>query len=136
VYKVSGTSDAGAFIAYSAIQAFNYFGNAHRKRQLVAVEPITNFAYPKYLDSKVYEDFNLVDLPEITPPPEGAVSDWNVGDWNVAAWNASTLVTTNTARKNITGQGYALAHVMRWKSKAQSVTWFATHFWFNEIGIV
>jgi len=135
IYKIAGGSDQGAFIPFTGTMAFNYFGNPHNKKQLTAVEPITNFSYPKYIDSRIHIDHDLKSLPPYDAPPEAASSDWNVGEWDVASWVVSTP-GSKTARKNIVGTGYALALTVRFKSRAQSVTWHATHFWLKQAGIV
>jgi hypothetical protein len=138
VYKVAGSSDAGAFIDFKATTAFSYLGNPHSKKQIVAVEPITDFSYPNYIDSRINVDFNLANLPDVTTPPESASSDWNVATWDVSSWvaNADGGSGISRCRKNVTGQGYALAHTMRWKSRSQTTTWYATHYWVNGIGNV
>lgn len=135
VYKVAGTSDAGGFIDYRAVQAFNYFGSPAVKKQITAVEPITNFAYPKYIDSKFHADHNIKSLPTFQAPPEPTPSDWGVGEWDVAEW-VIDVPGSKTARRSVIGNGYALAHAMRFKSRAQTVTWYATHYWLKSTGIV
>jgi len=135
VYELSGVSDQGAFISYESLQAFNYFGAPELKKQATAVMPITNSAYPKYIDSRFMVDQNVVSLPTYTAPPEPPASDWDVGEWDAAEWTVSTP-GSKTARRNVTGRGYSLAYSMRFKSRAQTVTWYSTQVWLRPAGIV
>lgn len=136
VYKIAGTSDQGAFIPFEATMAFNFFGTAHEQKQVVAVEPVTDFFYPKYLDVKMHSDFNIKSLGSYTEPPEPAPNEWNTATWDVSQWTLTPSGTAKKARKNVSGKGYSLALSMRFKSRQQSVMWSATHYWINHIGIV
>jgi len=135
VYLSGGFSDAGNFINYKAVQAYTPLGAAGMQKTITAVKAFTNSAHPKYFSHKFFADFNATTLPDLTDPPEGAVSEWEIGEWEVAEWDGGTEGTT-TARKNASGTGFFLAHVFRFKSKAQRVTWWATQILFKQAGIV
>lgn len=135
IYKVAGSSDQGAFIPFEGIQAFNYFGGPHRKKQITAVEPITSYGYPKYITSHWHADHNITVLDAYDAPPEPVSADWDVGEWDVASW-VNVVSGAKTARRNSSGMGYALAHEMRLKSRSQTITWHATHVWLKPAGIV
>ena len=135
VYKMSGSSDNGAFIPFKCRQASNYFGNPHIKKQVTAAEPVTNYSYPKYMQVRFHADHEIKSYSDPAAPPEPAASDWNVGEWNSAQWVVEAA-DTKRARRNAAMMGYALALDLRFKSRAQTVTWYSTHIWFNQAGIV
>ena len=135
VYSLSGVSDQGAFIPYESIQAFNYFGAPEMKKQATAAMPITNYAWPKYIDSRFMVDQDVVNLPTSPAPPEPPASAWDVGEWNVAEWTL-TPPGAKVARRNATGMGFSLAYAMRFKSRSQSVAWYSTQIWVKPAGIV
>ena len=117
VYKVEGTDDDGDHIEYKAVQAYNDFGNPHVKKQVTLVQANTDFGHPKYLDHKFFSDFVEDSLPSVTNPPAG------VG-------------TPGVARHNVTGQGFSLAHVLRFNSTASSVNWYSSQVIFKPAGII
>ena len=125
--------DDGSFIEYKAHQAYNYFGNPHTKKQVTAVQPHTNYRYTQFLDSVVYADFNQKTLGAISDPPEAGSSEWDEAEWDVSPWGASTS-RTSPVRKNVTGYGFALSHVLRFRSKAQIVIWHMTDWFFRTGG--
>jgi hypothetical protein len=136
VYKVGGASDSGDYITYECTQAFNYLGNPHQKKQLATVMPITNFNYPTYFAISAYYDFSVDrPLPNYEAPPEPENSEWNIAEWDVAKWLSETP-EANPVRRNINGMGYAFALVLRFKARAQTVTWWSNHLWFKPAGIV
>jgi hypothetical protein len=135
VMKMSGSSDNAAFIPFTCTQAFTFFGQPGQTKQATAAKPITTFSYPKYIDLNMFEDFNITTLPAYDAPPEPAVSDWDVGEWNSASWTTYSA-ESNTSRKNIIGNGYALALSLRFKSRAQTVLWYATNVWVKPAGVV
>jgi hypothetical protein len=135
VYKVAGASDNGAYIPFEAIQAYQYFGNPHVQKQITLAQAFTNYAFPRYIDYKFFEDYNEKSLSDIPDPPEAAVSEWDIGEWDIAVWNAGSP-GVRKARRNVQGNGFALALVLRFKSRAQSVTWWATQLMFNNTGVI
>lgn len=135
VYKYGGFSDNGAFIPMRATCAYNYFGDPGRKKQVTAIQVMSNYAYPKYLFSTFWSDYNEKTLPAIADPPEPTVSEWDVGAWDSAQWDV-TVLGTNVARKNVHGFGYCLSHTLRLKSRAQQFVWYASHLYMKAGGIV
>lgn len=135
VYKVAGSSDDGAFIPFTSVQAYHYYDSPHIQKQVSLVQTFADYAFPKYFDHKFYSNFNEITLPAVADPPEAEVSEWNVGEWNIAQWNAASP-GARQARKNVTGTGFALAYVLRFKSRAQTVTWWASQIIYKTLGIV
>lgn len=135
VYVMGGSSDNGVFIDYECQQAYSHFGDGGSKKQVTAAMAHTNYNLPKHLDYRIFSDFNSRDLPDVSDPPEAEVSEWDVGEWDVAEWDGS-LTGADTARKNITGTGYFLSLVFRFKSRAQTVTWWATQFIIKPAGFL
>ena len=135
VYKYAGTSDNGSFIPMTSVQAYDYLGAPGIKKQVTAIEVISNYAFPKYLTSSFWSDYNEKTLPAIVDPPEPNPSDWDVGEWDSAEWDASAQ-GTNTARRNASGYGYALAHTLQLRSRAQQFIWYANHIYVKPGGTV
>ena len=136
VYIMGGTSDNGDFIQMRGSQAYNYYGSPHQKKQVTAVEVQSNYAYPKYLISDFFADYAERDLAPLSDPPEPEPSDWDVGEWNSAQWESSSNSAINKERKNASGFGYALAHTLRLRSRAQRFAWYATHIYVKPAGVV
>lgn len=136
VYKVSGTSDNGDFIDFKCIQAYNHLGDPHRKKQINLVQAFVNYGFPKYIDYRIFADYDPSDLPTISDPPESSVSEWDVGEWDVAEWVTESGDRTKIARKNVVGNGFSLALVTRFKSKAQVVNIWATQLIYKYTGII
>lgn len=135
VYVYGGTSDNGGFIPMRGTQAYNYFGSPSQKKQVTTVEVQSNYAYPKFMKSSFWADFNEENLTTISDPPEPVPSDWNVGEWNTASWSESEQ-GTRISRKNVSGHGYCLAHTLQLKSRAQRFRWYASHVYLNPMGVV
>lgn len=135
VYKIAGASDNGAFIDFKAVQAYHYYGNPTVQKIVTLAKAFVDFGFPKFIKHSFFVDFQDKELSEISDPPEGAVSEWNVGEWNVAQWDGGGN-TRKSARHNVTGKGFALAHVMRWRSKAQTVSWWGTQIIYKMVGMV
>jgi len=135
VYKVAGSSDNGAFIPFKAVQAYQYLGNPHTQKQVTTAQAFTNYAFPRYIDYKFFEDFSEESLPDVPDPPESAVSEWDVGAWDIALWNSGSP-GARKARRNVQGNGFAVAPIVRLKSRAQTVTWWATQLTFKNKGII
>lgn len=134
VYRYSGGSDKGEFIPMRCTQAYSYFGDP-KKKLVTSVRVMSNYRFPKYLHSSFWADFNEKTLPAITDPPEGSPPDWDVAQWDVAEWGAATLGTI-TERRNASGYGFALAHTLRLRSRAQRFIWYASHIYLRASGVV
>lgn len=135
VYVYGGTSDNGGFIPMRATQAYNYYGAPSQKKQVTTVEVQANYAFPKYIKSSFWADYNEENVGSIPDPPEPAPADWNVGEWNDAEWTTSELGTV-LSRKNVQKSGYCLAHTIQLKSRAQRVRWYASHLYLTPMGVV
>lgn len=136
VYKVSGRSDDGDFIDFTCIPAYNALGDPHRKKQITLVQLYANYGFPKYIDYRVWGDFDPSDLPDILDPPESTVSEWDVGEWDVAEWASEEGDRTKLARRNAIGEGFRLAPIIRFRSKAQTVNLWALQVIFKYIGVI
>jgi hypothetical protein len=135
VYRYRGSSDNSGYIPMRCTQAYNYFGSPHNKKLVTAIEVMSNYAFPAYLHSDFWADFNEQDLPAIDDPPEPASSEWDVATWDVAEWATSTQ-GTNTARRNASCFGYAIAHTLRLRSRVQRFIWYASHIYAKQAGVV
>jgi hypothetical protein len=135
VYRYRGSSDNSGFIPMRCTQAYTYLGDPSSKKLITAIEVMSNYAYPKYLHSDWFVDFNEKTLPAITDPPEPASSEWDVAEWDVSEWGASTL-GTNTARRNASAFGYAISHTLRLRSRSQRFVWYASHIYAKGAGVV
>jgi len=135
VYRYRGSSDNAGYIPMRCTQAYSYMGSPHNKKLVTAIEVMSNYAFPAYLHSDFWSDFNEADLPAIDDPPEPASSEWDVATWDTSEWGASTL-GTNTARRNASAFGYAIAHTLRLRSRSQRFIWYASHIYAKSAGVV
>jgi len=135
VYQIASTADAGGFIEHECVQAFQFFGSPGTKKIVTAALPITDNAYPEKFSIKFYEDFKITTLPGYSGSDELAPTEWDVATWDVSTWTGGTG-EAKTARKNVVGNGFALSMALRFRSRADTTTWWATNLWLKKSGVV
>ncbi len=59
-----------------------------------------------------------------------------MGEWDIAEWVSETGDRTKISRKNVIGNGFALALAIRFKSKAQTVTIWAIQAIYKHKGYI
>lgn len=121
-----GTDDNDEAIAASAIPAFNTMGSRIRRKQLTAVQHVTNFQHPSYLAIDGYADFKIASssTSTLTTPPDEV------------AYTAELLSGTTGGWRNVWADGYAVTCRLRVQSAQQQTIWYQTDYMFQNLGVV
>lgn len=133
-----GAQDVDMPISWDVIQAFSPMGSRARKKQVTAVNVISNFAFPGYFAIDILADYNITRVSTVTPAPYIPGEGWDVAEWDVADWDigATELMATREGLRNARGHGYVLALSLRASTRSQNTIWYSTTFIFRPSGVI
>jgi hypothetical protein len=133
-----GAQDLSMPISWDAIQAFNPLGSRARKKQVTAVNVVSNFAFPAYFSIDILSDYSNTRSSTVTPAPYIPGAGWDTADWDVTDWDigASELQATREGFRNARGFGYTLALSLRASTRSQNIIWYSTTFVFRPAGVI
>ena len=127
----TGLDDAGEPITAKAKQAFSYFGQRGRIKEVTAARPILTIDGPVDLLLGVDVDYGDVD-PTSSVPIDGNAGDaWETA-WDVA-WTGAPIIYDSW--NSVRGVGYAIAPRFTVQAEGINLSWSATDFIFNYGGI-
>lgn len=121
-----GTDDDDEPITATAIPAFTSLGSRITKKQLTAVQHITNFQHPSYMALDGYGDYKIAYGTEATLTVPPAETDYT----------AELLSGTTGGWRNVWAQGYAVTVRLRVKSAKQQTLWYQTNYLFQQLGVI
>lgn len=139
VYQADiGAQDVGAPIEFDCITAYNAFGSRANKKQVTAVNVVSNFAFPAYYSIDILPDFSTTRRSSVTPSPYIPPAGWDTVDWDTADWDIGTeeLQATRTAWRNANGIGYVLGLSLRGSTRSQNIIWYSTQFQYRNAGVI
>lgn len=128
-----GLDDGGDSITADAQQAFSYFGQRGRQKQMTMARPILLLDGPISLAMGVDLDYYRSESPGSVIPIAGNAGDpWEVS-WDVS-WTGASVIYKSW--NSIRGVGFAIAPRMKVQSEGVNVSWSATDFVYQIGGIL
>ena len=135
-----GTSDLNAPIQYTALTAYNTFGNAGYQKHLVAAQILSTHEDPEQINLRAYADYTFPVIKRLLPSdfmadegvwadppvPGGAKgSQWadEVDSEKGSYWSSGLRPKTTTGWQNVSAYGYAVALLVQFARVNESVTW-------------
>lgn len=135
VYRAdTGSSDDGVAIVCNARTAYNYFEKYELKHWHNARLHMETIGNPE-----LSVGFNIDYIEEepsfvVSQVDAGDGELWDVATWDVAEWAGATEVRSQWA--DINDLGFTASTVVRVKSSASTVKWFATEYLFEYGGVI
>lgn len=136
-----GYSDDGAPILYSAVSAYQNFGQPGLKTQISSAQLALNVLDGTAVSLNAFADYRTRLLPAVVMPNEPTQGQWDQSPWNTDNWatNSQFDPADTTARlfwRPISiRSGFATALSIRYQSRVQQVFWYYTKFIFNQAGV-
>lgn len=133
-----GAADLNMPITWQVITAFNPMGSRARRKQVTALNVISNYAYPNYFATDVLADYSNTLASVVTPGPYTPGAGWDVSDWDVTDWDIGTteLGATREGWRNARATGYVVALSLRASTRSQNIVWYSTSFQFRNAGVI
>jgi hypothetical protein len=132
---MESTSDEGKPIYFTALPAFNYYGQNGVNKILSAVQIISTHSSPEFIDLRGYSDFNYPSiLPQIPVTDFEDVATWDVSMWDEDFWAKGESPFTTSGWQNVSAFGYAISVVVRFAKLNESVRWRSTGIRYNIAG--
>lgn len=128
----SGLDDNGDSITADAKQAFSYFGQRGRQKQMTMARPILNIDGPVSLGLGVDVDYQNTSPGSLVPIAGNVGDPWEVL-WDVA-WTGAGIVYN--AWNSVRGVGFAIAPRIRVQAEGINLSWSATDFVYEYGGVL
>lgn len=125
----SGLDDNGDSITADAKQAFSYFGQRGRQKQMTMARPILNIDGPVSLVLGIDVDYQDTDPGSVVPIAGNVGDPWEVA-WD-AAWTGAGVVYRSW--NSVRGIGTAIAPRVKVQAEGINLSWSATD-WVYQIG--
>jgi len=126
-----GKNDGGNSIIADAKQAFSYFGNRGRQKQMTMARPILRLDGPVSLILGVDIDYQDVTPTSVIPIEGNAGDSWET-DWDVL-WTGAPVIYSKW--NSVRGIGFAIAPRIKVQASGINISWSATDFVY-EVGNV
>lgn len=134
-----GQSDDGAFINMQCLTAYMKIGQPGLKGQLTAVRMNTNNKFKQCMDVRAFADFGRRPVPAMADPDEQTQAQWDVSYWDTDYWatdlNDPSSQEALPALRNVNDFGFAIALLVRFKSKVQKLYWYSATLIFKQGGV-
>jgi hypothetical protein len=127
----TGLDDDGDSITGDAKQAFSYFGQRGRQKQMTMARPILSLNGPISLVLGIDVDYQDTDPGSVVPIAGNVGDPWEVA-WNVA-WTGAGVIYRSW--NSVRGVGFAIALRVKVQSSGVNLSWSATDFVF-EVGSI
>ena len=133
-------SDDGVAINYSALTAYQKFGQPGLKTQISSAKITANVFDGRAISLNAFADYRTKQLAAVVAPIEPTQGQWDVSPWDTDAWATPTNDPADSTprvfwRPIQIKSGYATAISIRYKSIVQNVYWYSTEFLFNQAGV-
>jgi hypothetical protein len=138
-----GTSDLGSEITFTALPAFNYLGDPGNNKHITAAQVITTHSNPELINLSAHADFNWIEPDNVSIPSPKNSATWSIipaipfqtigSFWDEDYWAVQNAPTTK-GWQNVSGYGYAVTVMVRFKKVNEGVTWRSTGIRFNRAG--
>jgi hypothetical protein len=139
VYKgYIGSQDNASPINVDCITAFNALGSRSSRKQVTAVNVVSNYSYPALIAIDVLADFNISRRSTVTTGPYVLADGWDTVDWDAPYWadEAELLADVKQGWRNARGIGDTVALSIRWSTRVQSVIWYSTKIQYKNAGVI
>lgn len=120
----TGLDDDGDSILADAKQAFSYFGQRGRQKQMTMARPILSIDGPISLALGVDVDYQDVDPGSVVPIAGNVGDPWEV-PWD-APWTGAGVIYKSW--NSVRGIGFAIAPRIKVQSAGVNLSWSATDF--------
>jgi len=128
----TGLDDDGDAIVGDAKQAFSYFGQRGRQKQMTMARPILSLDGPISLVLGIDVDYQDTDPGSVVPIAGNVGDPWEVA-WDVS-WTGSGVIYR--AWNSVRGIGFAIAPRIKVQSAGVNLSWSATDFVYEAGGIL
>lgn len=128
----TGLDDDGDSINGNAKQAFSYFGQRGRQKQMSMARPILLLDGPIGLGLSVDVDYQDIEPESVVPIAGNAGDPWSDA-WDVS-WAGASVVYKSW--NSIRGYGFAIAPRIKVQSMSVNISWQATDFVYELGGIL
>lgn len=114
-------------------------GASSNKDQLTAVRMVTNNKFKQCLDVRAFVDFGRKSVPAMPDPDEQTQAQWDVSYWDEDYWAtplndpASQEALPNL--RNVNDFGFAIALLVRYKTKVQKLYWYSAALIYKQGGV-
>jgi len=137
IRMMEGTNDEDRPINFTALPAFNYYGESGLHKQVSAAQIISTHSFPEQINLRGYADFNYPYDPEDFPPPPfdfQNIGTWDISNWDEDYWAQIQTPFTTKGWQNVSAFGYAVSVMVRFSKKNEGVRWRSTGIRFNIAG--
>ncbi len=128
----SGLDDDGDSITADAKQAFSYFGQRGRQKQMTMARPILSIDGPVSLVLGVDVDYRDVDPGSVVPVAGNVGDPWET-EWDVA-WTGAGVIYSSW--NSVRGIGFAIAPRLKVQASGINLSWSATDFVYERGGVL
>jgi hypothetical protein len=128
----SGLDDDGDSITADAKQAFSYFGQRGRQKQMTMARPILNLDGPVSLVLGIDVDYQNTDPGSVVPIAGNVGDPWETV-WDVA-WTGAGVIYASW--NSIRGIGFAVAPRVKVQASGINLSWSATDYVFQYGGVL
>lgn len=121
-----GTNDNGAAIEGDCIPSFNAYGAPGNKKQLTAIQVVSNYNFPSNMGISGSGDFQLPVASVVDQPSENIPAEWDDGEWDAANWGlVDGIHATNWI--SLSAYGFFVTFRLILKARYQNVKWYSTN---------
>lgn len=128
----TGLNDGGNSITADAKQAFSYFGQRGRQKDIKMMRPVINIDGPVDLTLGVNVDYADVTPTSVVPIDGNAGDPWEVA-WDYM-WTGNAVVYSRW--QSARGLGYAIAPRVKFQASGINLAWPVTDFVYEYGGIL
>lgn len=139
VYQADvGTQDNAMPISLDGIPAFNSLGSRAGRKQVTAVNVVTNYEKPGFLALDCLTDFSTQRRSTLYEGPFDGTSEWDSADWDTSVWVTpqGDDAPIRSAWRNLSGIGYTLTISVRASTRAQNIIWYSTNVLYRNAGVI
>lgn len=145
VYRLLvGTNDDGRAIQYTALTAYNDFGEPGKNKHVVAAQILSTHEDPDEINLRAYANYEQPVIQRLTPtdfspdegvwadappsPPSAKGSEWadSVDSDKGSFWSSGLQRPTTVGWQNVSAYGFAVALLVQFARVNEGVTWRAT----------
>lgn len=134
-----GQDDDGEYIDYTCLTAYMKLGQPGLKAQLTSVRMVTNNKFQRAMDVLAYYDYGARDVHPMSDPAEQVQAQWDISYWDTDYWatplNDPASQEALPALRNCNAFGFAVALLVRFRSKVQRLYWYSSTLIFKHAGV-
>lgn len=134
-------SDDGVAISYTALTAYQKFGQPGLKTHITSAKITANVYDGRAISLNAFADYRTKQLQPVVAPIEPTQGQWDQSTWNTDIWANPNVADPADSTPTVFWRpiqirtGYATAISVRYKSVVQNVYWYSTEFLFSQAGV-